>query len=110
MRSLRLFAKGFMSARAYGCVGDPAVFERGVLHKPGQATPDAGPDAPPRPSVEATITCPACGQTSTASMPDDQCIYFYTCPACQTRLKPLEGDCCVFCSYGDRQCPSRCSG
>ena len=46
MRSLRLFAKGFMSARAYGCVGDPAVFERGVLHKPGQATPDAGPDAP----------------------------------------------------------------
>ncbi len=97
-----------MGARTYGGVGDPAVFERGALPIPGHTTPDTDPNAFPRPSVEVTITCPVCGEPSTASMPNDQCIYFYTCPACQTRLKPLKGDCCVFCSYGDQRCPSRC--
>ncbi|WP_311749060.1 GDCCVxC domain-containing (seleno)protein [Proteus terrae] len=28
-----------------------------------------------------------------------------TCPYCHTLLKPLEGDCCVFCSYGTVTCP-----
>lgn len=38
-------------------------------------------------------------------MPTNACIYFYECPACMMLLKPLSGDCCVFCSYGDVKCP-----
>jgi hypothetical protein len=29
-------------------------------------------------------------------MPTDACAYFYECENCHSRLKPLEGDCCVF--------------
>jgi hypothetical protein len=38
-------------------------------------------------------------------MPTDACVFFYDCKGCGTRLKPLEGDCCVFCSYGSIPCP-----
>jgi hypothetical protein len=40
-------------------------------------------------------------------MPMDACQYFYACENCKTILKPLAGDCCVFCSYGTVQCPPR---
>jgi hypothetical protein len=55
--------------------------------------------------TEATLTCPACGTATRESMPTNACQFFYTCPACSTRLRPLAGDCCVFCSYADRACP-----
>jgi hypothetical protein len=54
----------------------------------------------------ATIRCPACGVEHRAAMPDDACLYFHACPACGAMLKPLPGDCCVFCSYGVEACPS----
>jgi hypothetical protein len=38
-------------------------------------------------------------------MPTDACQYFYDCRHCGAVLKPLPGDCCVFCSYGDTPCP-----
>jgi hypothetical protein len=38
-------------------------------------------------------------------MPTDACVVFHDCPACHARLAPKEGDCCVFCSYGDAPCP-----
>jgi len=38
-------------------------------------------------------------------MPTDACVFFYDCPACKTKMKPKEGDCCVFCSYGSVSCP-----
>lgn len=53
----------------------------------------------------STITCPECGRSTTETMPTNACWFFYTCPYCQVRLKPLEGDCCVFCSFGDVPCP-----
>ncbi len=55
--------------------------------------------------LQSTITCPACGHEKKETMPEDACTYFYTCEQCNTRLKPLEGDCCVFCSYGTIKCP-----
>lgn len=55
----------------------------------------------------ATITCPACGATSSAVMPVDACQHFYRCPGCEELLRPLEGDCCVFCSYSDSLCPPK---
>jgi hypothetical protein len=54
----------------------------------------------------ATIRCPHCRQLSEQRIPVDACLYFYDCPRCKARLKPKPGDCCVFCSYGDRRCPS----
>jgi hypothetical protein len=38
-------------------------------------------------------------------MPTDACQFFYVCHGCGERLRPKPGDCCVFCSYADSQCP-----
>jgi hypothetical protein len=38
-------------------------------------------------------------------MPTDACQWFYECTSCHTVLKPLTGDCCVYCSYGTVPCP-----
>ena len=40
-------------------------------------------------------------------MPTDACRFFYTCRGCAVTLRPLSGDCCVFCSYADRDCPPK---
>ncbi|WP_131538553.1 GDCCVxC domain-containing (seleno)protein [Pedobacter nototheniae] len=53
----------------------------------------------------STITCPACGFAKKEEMPTESCQYFYECENCKTVLKPLAGDCCVFCSYGTAKCP-----
>jgi hypothetical protein len=55
--------------------------------------------------LESALTCPNCGATRTETMPTNACIYFYECSGCGILLKPLQGDCCVFCSYGDVKCP-----
>jgi hypothetical protein len=51
------------------------------------------------------ITCPACGHTASETMPLDRCVFFYECAGCGVLLKPKAGDCCVYCSYGDKRCP-----
>ena len=56
--------------------------------------------------LESTITCPKCGYQKEETMSTDACQWFYECESCKTLLKPLHGDCCVFCSYGDVKCPS----
>jgi hypothetical protein len=58
----------------------------------------------------ATITCPNCGAKTREQMPTDACQFFYTCPSCAARLRPLPGDCCVFCSYADEVCPPKQTG
>jgi hypothetical protein len=55
----------------------------------------------------STITCPVCGHQKEEIMPVDACQHFYQCEQCKTILKPLPGDCCVFCSYGTVKCPSK---
>ncbi|MHA4741330.1 GDCCVxC domain-containing (seleno)protein [Dyadobacter sp. MSC1_007] len=55
--------------------------------------------------LECVITCPNCGHQATEIMPADACMYFYQCMSCKLVLKPLAGDCCVFCSYGSEKCP-----
>jgi hypothetical protein len=64
--------------------------------------------------LDSTITCPKCGLRSVERMPEDACRFFYDCGGCGARLKPLPGDCCVFCSYGSMPCPPvqarRCCG
>ena len=55
--------------------------------------------------LQSQITCPACGFSKIETMPTDACQFFYECENCQTLLKPKQGDCCVFCSYGSVACP-----
>jgi hypothetical protein len=55
--------------------------------------------------LTSELTCPKCGHRAVEAMPTDACIYFYECAGCGETLKPLPGDCCVFCSYGDVACP-----
>ena len=51
------------------------------------------------------LTCPHCGHGKTETMPTDACQWFYECEQCHEVLKPLPGDCCVYCSYGSVPCP-----
>ncbi|ESR24618.1 GDCCVxC domain-containing (seleno)protein [Lutibaculum baratangense] len=56
-------------------------------------------------TLESTITCPRCGHSRTETMPTAACQFFYDCSDCGAVLRPLEGDCCVYCSYGSLPCP-----
>lgn len=53
------------------------------------------------------ITCPECGFEKQEEMPLDACAFFYECTHCHKVIRPKEGDCCVFCSYGSMSCPSK---
>jgi hypothetical protein len=66
------------------------------------------PEAPHGGSVvlDSVITCPHCGTKKTERMPVDACQIVYECTGCGVNLRPKEGDCCVFCSYGSVRCPS----
>lgn len=55
--------------------------------------------------LQSTITCPHCKHQTLETMPDNYCQFFYSCPNCKEILKPLAGDCCVYCSYGTASCP-----
>jgi hypothetical protein len=56
-------------------------------------------------ALQSTITCPHCGHVKEETMPTDACQWFYECERCKTVLRPEQGDCCVFCSYGTNKCP-----
>ena len=58
----------------------------------------------------AVLTCPACGHRAREEMPTDACLFFHACAGCGLRLRPLPGDCCVFCSYGSLPCPPKQPG
>lgn len=55
----------------------------------------------------STLACPLCGFQSKERMPENACAWLYVCKGCGERLRPTPGDCCVFCSYGDVQCPPK---
>jgi hypothetical protein len=55
--------------------------------------------------LQSVITCPQCGTAKLETMPIDACQFFYVCTGCGTKLRPKNGDCCVFCSYGSVACP-----
>ena len=73
--------------------------------------------APDGTITHSKLTCPECGHTEELEMPTNACQFFHECSGCHTLLKPKQGDCCVFCSYGTIPCPpvqiagkSCCSG
>lgn len=55
--------------------------------------------------LKSEITCPNCGFKKLEDMPLNACQFFYECDNCSKILKPKEGDCCVYCSYGTIPCP-----
>lgn len=55
---------------------------------------------------QSTITCPICASDTTETMPEDSCVVRFECSSCGALLRPLSGDCCVYCSYGTVKCPS----
>jgi hypothetical protein len=57
--------------------------------------------------TRSTLTCPHCSFKREEVMPVDYCVIFYQCPNCGATLKPGQGDCCVFCSYGSVRCPPK---
>ncbi|MGE0267920.1 MAG: GDCCVxC domain-containing (seleno)protein [Candidatus Omnitrophota bacterium] len=57
--------------------------------------------------LKSIIKCPKCGFEKEETIPIDSCQFFYQCGHCGARLRPKEGDCCVFCSYGTVKCPSK---
>ncbi|MEQ9188346.1 MAG: GDCCVxC domain-containing (seleno)protein [Cryomorphaceae bacterium] len=56
-------------------------------------------------TTTSTITCPRCGFQKEEFMPIDACAFFYECTQCHVVLKPNQGDCCVYCSFGSVPCP-----
>lgn len=56
-------------------------------------------------NLESTLSCPQCAHSKLEVMPTDACQWFYECENCKVILKPLAGDCCVYCSYGTVKCP-----
>jgi hypothetical protein len=60
--------------------------------------------------LESVLTCPHCGHRTTQAMPVDACVRIFDCGNCGAQLRPLAGDCCVFCSYGSVVCPPRQAG
>ncbi|WP_250207464.1 GDCCVxC domain-containing (seleno)protein [Alteromonas oceanisediminis] len=59
----------------------------------------------PKIELSSTITCPRCSYRQQEQMPTTACQFFYECINCKSLLKPLSGDCCVYCSYGTVKCP-----
>lgn len=51
------------------------------------------------------VTCLSCGDQRLEPMPEFSCLLAYTCLSCGTVLRPAEGDCCIFCTYGSVPCP-----
>ena len=56
-------------------------------------------------SDTATLTCPQCGHKQKGKIPTTSCVPFYVCKGCKKTIKAEGEDCCVFCSYADKQCP-----
>jgi len=55
--------------------------------------------------LDSILTCPHCGFAKHEIMPTDSCQFFYECSQCNSLLRPKQGDCCVFCSFGSVKCP-----
>ena len=55
--------------------------------------------------LESVLTCPNCRHARQELMPTDACQFFYECEQCKALLRPLPGDCCVYCSFGSVKCP-----
>ena len=98
-----IFVHGFPAKRADrpGC-REPHRRDRMEPRGPVDAR-DAKGDA--MTVLVSVLTCPVCGARAEEKMPENACQFFYQCNACRAIIRPRQGDCCVFCSYGSVPCP-----
>ena len=61
-------------------------------------------------SLITAIRCPLCGHEAEEEVPVNACVVRYPCPGCGGEVRPREGDCCVFCSWGADPCPTAPEG
>lgn len=54
--------------------------------------------------IRSTLTCPECGHKQKETIPTDRCVPFYNCDNCKKTIAAKK-ECCVFCDYGDKDCP-----
>jgi hypothetical protein len=113
-RVLKALMQGASHIKAVRFAVDPepdyvGVSPEDLPYEEDAAMTPAGASGPGDYGMEATlysvITCPQCGATAREEMPTDACIYFYQCKGCLQLLRPVPGDCCVFCSFGSFKCP-----
>lgn len=55
--------------------------------------------------MKTNLTCPYCSSKQEEEMPVNACVPFYACNSCHKTVSAKDGDCCVFCSYGENACP-----
>ena len=66
------------------------------------------PTMPPIVDIDGIITVEDVMQELIGEeMPTDACQFYYECANCRAVLRPLNDDCCVFCSYADTVCPPK---
>lgn len=53
----------------------------------------------------SVVTCPTCGHCSRESMPASASVRLFLCKHCCELIKPVPGNCCVYCSHGSVPCP-----
>jgi hypothetical protein len=95
------FSQGVLYGGLFGLLA-ATVWNRVLSRRRQSSTPERPSSSAQfrQPVSQSIITCPECGKCTTETMPSDACLFIYDCPACHARLKPKQGDCCVFCSYG----------
>ncbi|WP_371743194.1 GDCCVxC domain-containing (seleno)protein [Polynucleobacter sp. MWH-UH35A] len=54
---------------------------------------------------QSIVTCPYC-QASEIMSSEEGAQHLYRCRSCSAILKPKSGDCCILCSFGNRDCSS----
>ena len=55
--------------------------------------------------LDSILTCPECAYKMKEIMLENTSQYSYRCPSCEKQIKTKQGECCVFCCYGDYPCP-----
>jgi hypothetical protein len=55
--------------------------------------------------LKSIITCPNCNFKKEEVMPVNTCLCIYECENCNKEIRPEKGNCCVFCTHGNVQCP-----
>ncbi|ABP34804.1 GDCCVxC domain-containing (seleno)protein [Polynucleobacter asymbioticus] len=56
--------------------------------------------------LESVVTCPHCQASEVIKVEAGTSQHLYRCRSCSAILKPKSGDCCILCSFGDRDCSS----
>ncbi|WP_363925322.1 GDCCVxC domain-containing (seleno)protein [Polynucleobacter sp. GWA2_45_21] len=54
----------------------------------------------------AIITCPNCQGHEVLDVAQASSMHLYRCPSCSGFLKAKSGDCCILCSFANRDCSS----